>query len=256
MTDMVIAPDANGNFRLTLKEAAGGRLKSLHLWPATQLVTLCGRLGGFEKYEEMPAQSDPQDVSFLISPMLWPVWLDAINASVLDCRHAKEEGVALRALRRGLDHHLPSLSAEQRTTLEAFLCDAQTAVAAVKVDASLLEIMIRELKKKAFAAERILAKAYFITNFGESGAEKFVSKVCGGDYSLPPRFIKAVDQIKEDTPAAKKPRHESGQDEKNSAPKDLKPDEFWCRACRMRLPKKDGDTHRKSTEHLNNKKKR
>ena len=52
MTDLVLAPDADSNFKVTLKELAGGRLKPLHLWPATHLVTLAGRLAGYENYED------------------------------------------------------------------------------------------------------------------------------------------------------------------------------------------------------------
>jgi hypothetical protein len=86
---VLLAPQEDGTFRLTLKESGGGRLRATHIWPTTKPVTLCGRMASFEKYEEMPPEAE---IVFLISPMLWPIWADREDLQLLDVRHSTKEG--------------------------------------------------------------------------------------------------------------------------------------------------------------------
>jgi hypothetical protein len=85
-----LVPDEDGTFRLQVRENAGGRFKPTSAWPATKLVTSCGRLAGFSRYDELPADCQLINLSFLMSPMLWLIWIDAAQLSMLDVRHQEK----------------------------------------------------------------------------------------------------------------------------------------------------------------------
>ena len=251
---LVLNPLANGSFELQVNEAAGGRLKHTHTWPTTKLVTLCGRAAGFERYDEMPYAAEPAELGFLLSPNLWPVWADAAQLKHLDVRHGAEEGKGLKALRNGLRVHFGDISPTDTLTVEDFLREVQATVCAIKADDSLMETLLRELKEKSQAAERVLLRLYGDKKYGTGSKEskRFVTEGTGTDPGLPPRLQKIQTTLSKEEPASKRPRIEDSAATK----KNVAADEFYCRCCNKVLKKSEGDAHKKDPVHIANKKKR
>jgi hypothetical protein len=249
---VLLAPQDDGTFRLTLKESGGGRLRATHIWPTTKLVTLCGRMASFEKYEEMPPEAEMTEIGFLISPMLWPIWADREDLQLLDVRHSTKEGRGLKALRNGLRVCFGDVSSEDQKPLESFLVEVQSTIGAIKADESAMDMLLRELKVKSEKPERILLRLYGDKKYGAGSvsSKNFVDGGMSIDPALPPRLQKLQQKMKDDGPAPKKPRLDA-----EPRPQ-LAGDEFWCQACSKKLKKTDGEAHKKSSEHIANKAKK
>lgn len=255
---VVITPTEDGTFRMSLKEAGGGRLKHVALWPQTLLVTLCARLAGFSRYDELPARNSPDDLAWLLSPMIWPIWVDASGFSASDVRHIEKEGRALRSLRYGLRLHLSTAPASLLTEAESFLQSCHAAISLASTD-DLLSSLLQELKPKADSLSVALTSAYAAAKYpGDAQAARvLVQANVAIDPCLPPRLRKAQEEYlassyKKPSAPQKRAREAPG----NAPLQKPAADEFWCQACKKIVKKVEGDAHKKSPEHLKNKKQR
>lgn len=244
-----LVPLEDGSFRLTLGEQGGGRLKPLHLWPSTKLVTVCGLAAGLERYEDFPAQANPTALAFIMQPVLWLVWCEAEVFSAEAVRHLAVEGVGIAALRAGLRQHLPLLTATEARLAEVFLVEVQAAGAILRTEPDLMEVLVAELQQKGVQWALTAGRAYAESHYPKgSDAKAFISSVTAmADPALPPRLRKMQE-------ALKRPREDAQPPAPAAAARPSVPaDSFFCKSCGKTFPKSEGPKHRESAEHKRNK---